>query len=533
MNLLVLICFLSGAPGWTQVTTEDLSFFLFQDQYGQPYPPQLPREGTACDPPVSGQPRIGDMTADYLEEYCDRYKITTGLHSHAGIDYRARSPEPVYSPVSGYVTSSCDYNLGPVAIRVDDPSVSHTGPDGQTILGYTFISLHLSECEVAVGGQVHAGQRIGLSGNAGNSPPEVVIPFHLHVEVQRGDDALPCGRGGPNGGCPYNPDHPTSRETIAAATYNPRSVVKSIVFIRDSLDGLSADRILDDGILKFNGLGFGANRGRISVAADMEHDQEFFRCTGLRFLEWEVPSANIRSWSDTDITAQVFPYLSQLCGGRRISPNNLRMPLLFRVERSDGAKTNELPFPFKDIYGLQREETYWYTEPVVRVWAGGIVEGYKKSMGVDGARTLKAENRYAPTSPVKNGEALKSVIVAAGEEVDANAACACGDPAHWSHAYICSAIDLGWIECPFDPERNATRGFVAALLAVARHMPVDQIADGNIFGDVAVTHTYARQITFCFEQGIIQGYGDGRFGPDEVIDRAQMAKALVNAFFPE
>ncbi|MGI5939312.1 MAG: S-layer homology domain-containing protein [Thermoleophilia bacterium] len=53
--------------------------------------------------------------------------------------------------------------------------------------------------------------------------------------------------------------------------------------------------------------------------------------------------------------------------------------------------------------------------------------------------------------------------------------------------------------------------------------------DTSSFTDVPATHPYRAQIATLASQGIISGYGDGRFGPDNVLTRQQFAKMIVRA----
>jgi glucose/arabinose dehydrogenase len=52
---------------------------------------------------------------------------------------------------------------------------------------------------------------------------------------------------------------------------------------------------------------------------------------------------------------------------------------------------------------------------------------------------------------------------------------------------------------------------------------------GVVFSDVPANHPAYTAITELANRGIIQGYGDGRFGPDDISLRAQMAAMIVRA----
>lgn len=50
------------------------------------------------------------------------------------------------------------------------------------------------------------------------------------------------------------------------------------------------------------------------------------------------------------------------------------------------------------------------------------------------------------------------------------------------------------------------------------------------FKDVSTANGYCKSIAAMVEKGIIGGYHDGRYGPNDPIKRGQMASILVKAF---
>ena len=74
-------------------------------------------------------------------------------------------------------------------------------------------------------------------------------------------------------------------------------------------------------------------------------------------------------------------------------------------------------------------------------------------------------------------------------------------------------------------DETLTRGeFVSALFAM---IGVTDIAtDRADFADVPADGTIAPAIRWAAENGIVNGYGDGRFGPDDPVMRGQMATML-------
>jgi len=99
---------------------------------------------------------------------------TSGLwastnNTHTGTDYNVPVGTPVTAAMAGVVSSTdlgADYGM---AVMVDHPG------------GYQTIYAHLSEKDAKVGQTVAKGQRLGKSGNSGNS-----TGAHLHFEVRKG-----------------------------------------------------------------------------------------------------------------------------------------------------------------------------------------------------------------------------------------------------------------------------------------------------------------------------------------------------------
>jgi len=72
-----------------------------------------------------------------------------------------------------------------------------------------------------------------------------------------------------------------------------------------------------------------------------------------------------------------------------------------------------------------------------------------------------------------------------------------------------------------------TRGEALWTLLTAAGINLDDIKVSNIFPDVSPRHRFATMITFASEHGIISGYDNGNFGPDDTLTRGQVAKIVT------
>ena len=75
----------------------------------------------------------------------------------------------------------------------------------------------------------------------------------------------------------------------------------------------------------------------------------------------------------------------------------------------------------------------------------------------------------------------------------------------------------------FEPNTTTTRGMIVSMLHRLEGSPAVGIAD---FSDVASGDWYADPVAWAASEGIVGGYGDGTFGPNDLITREQMASIL-------
>lgn len=99
---------------------------------------------------------------------------------------------------------------------------------------------------------------------------------------------------------------------------------------------------------------------------------------------------------------------------------------------------------------------------------------------------------------------------------------------HWAKENIEKAASKGLFkgtsETEFSPELSMTRGmFVTVLgrLADEKAVPNDK------FTDVNKEVYYAEYIAWAEENGIVKGYGNGKFGPDDKVTREEMATIIA------
>ncbi len=172
----------------------------------------------------------------------------------------------------------------------------------------------------------------------------------------------------------------------------------------------------------------------------------------------------------------------------------------------------------------------WATDAVERCYRAGIVQGY-------GAAT------YAPASTVDRGQMSVYIAraLAGGDEYvpDSGGAATFLDvpPEHWAHRYVEYAavqeVVSGYEDDTYHPEDSVNRGQMAVYIARARGwvgLDDDMTTAPELFPDVPAGYWAGIAIQACVENNVVQGYGDGNYGPEVTVSRDQMAVFVTRAF---
>lgn len=96
---------------------------------------------------------------------------------------------------------------------------------------------------------------------------------------------------------------------------------------------------------------------------------------------------------------------------------------------------------------------------------------------------------------------------------------------HWAEDMISYAYEKGLMsgvsDTAFDPDGILSRGMLVTVLYRAAGAPEPEAE--NVFVDVAADMWYTKAVAWASENGIVGGYGDGTFGPNDAITREQLA----------
>ena len=102
------------------------------------------------------------------------------------------------------------------------------------------------------------------------------------------------------------------------------------------------------------------------------------------------------------------------------------------------------------------------------------------------------------------------------------------DTGKWYHEAVDYAVENGWFggvsAAKFDPNGGVTRSMLAAVLYRVAGKP--EAKNSAQFGDIPSDAWYAQAVAWAVEKGIVAGYTDGTFRPNDLVSRQQMAAFL-------
>jgi hypothetical protein len=140
-------------------------------------------------------------------------------------------------------------------------------------------------------------------------------------------------------------------------------------------------------------------------------------------------------------------------------------------------------------------------------------------------------NVIMPYSVYNNGEVIFQSATTGTFDTIYNVRAFSDISGHWAASYInfasARALVSGDGTGKFNPNANMTRAAFAQILANIEGIDLSVFTTSR-FTDVAVGIWYAPAVEWAASVGLVSGYGNGRFGPEDNITREQMAALLAN-----
>ena len=162
-------------------------------------------------------------------------------------------------------------------------------------------------------------------------------------------------------------------------------------------------------------------------------------------------------------------------------------------------------------------------------WAKDYIETLRETGIIHG----KVVGNFQPDAPLTRAEMIKIALNAFGDKVaDSIDAKPFSDaePAMWYSPYLAKAKELGivqgYADGSFHPNQTVNRAEALKILSAASGISVPA-ASGSSFSDVGGSAWFAKYVDFAKTNGVVSGYGNGQFGPGNPVLRGEMAKMAV------
>ncbi len=186
----------------------------------------------------------------------------------------------------------------------------------------------------------------------------------------------------------------------------------------------------------------------------------------------------------------------------------------------------------KAIVFTDVQTTAWFATYVRQAAEAGIVSGYKDSRG-------NLTGKYGPGNNITIAEALKIAVEGAGYDEELYGSLIdSGMKKHWANAYfsVAKAEQFEFLTLRANVDRAATRAEVASMFTAA--FDVDMSTATTVdsrYTDVKSSTMFAQSIEALSHDDVVAGDTDaqgqltGTFRPTATINRAEVAKMVVNA----
>lgn len=148
------------------------------------------------------------------------------------------------------------------------------------------------------------------------------------------------------------------------------------------------------------------------------------------------------------------------------------------------------------------------------------------------------DGTFKPNNYISREEAVKVIVLALNKDPKQEQKSKFPDVAEgfWAEEYINVAKDeniiTGYPDGRFGLGTNLTRGEMAAILVRAFGLKPTNEQGSLPFPDVAKGYWAYKDILALYQQGVVEGYPDGTYGPENTITRAEFATFVERILNP-
>ncbi len=265
---------------------------------------------------------------------------------------------------------------------------------------------------------------------------------------------------------------------------------------------------------------FNANGGEVATASSMANEEGKLAKlptptrSGYKFAGWFDAKENGNKITLDNVyteNTEIFAYWTKVTSGTGGGGSTV-VTYKITVTENEGASitpngTVKVVKGEDQTFRIKAKERYEIEDVLVDGESIGYVEAYTFE-NVKEAHTLEAKLKKVETTPEE--ETYGDV-----KETDWYATAV---------GYVTKKkVMNGTGNNEFGPNLNTTRGMVATILYRLEGSPEATI---STFTDVEKTAYYAKAIAWAEENGIVNGYGEGKFGPNDIITREQLVAIM-------
>lgn len=173
---------------------------------------------------------------------------------------------------------------------------------------------------------------------------------------------------------------------------------------------------------------------------------------------------------------------------------------------------------YQDVEGCTAELEYWTYEAFVNKYSGYQIGIFNANTAVNSGDTSKSDHQHE----FVDGKCKICGYVLSNPFVDVDSSSQYYDAVMWMYG---EGITKGYNATEYNIGGDCTRGQVVAFLWREAGCPAPQ-SNACPFSDVHPQSYYYNAVTWANEQGIVKGYKDGSFGPNNTVTRAQFVTFL-------
>lgn len=465
--------------------------------------------------------------------------------SHPAVDIRAPKGTPVFAIANGKVTKvKSDKSDGTQAVieHADVPSVENPSVKATYYSNY----LHLDTMSVVEGQVVAKGDQIGTVGNTG-----IATTYHLHFQIDKKEapfhpywpftfaEAKTAGLDFMSG-----VDSGLNKDRVAQYTINPFTWIKANSAFTGSATTTSTTTTTAPVSTNTNvntAAPINANTNKAPASTTSSGSKPLSETTtpatagvaALGSLKLAVAESTVTAGNTTTLTLSAYDTAEKLMD--TFAPTTPVMLTLSSGAKGTLSQTTLTTF-------TKGTATFTYqTKDIERVQVVAVSGSVSVSAEINVTDRIKNPVKFAVNYPsvAKVGEVVNVTVSAMDENnvptiaglTDAIIVGSEGGEGTFSKT-ILSFQDFkdGIATVTFTPKNAGTYTISAVAGTVTGNGPVLTVAGAEqtgVFSDVSEATTHGRAISYLKQKGIIEGYKDGTFRPENAINRAEGTKVIL------